>query len=785
MISGDPVEELKYFTEGLNASIRRDVRVSGAATYKDDVDQAILSEKDGNDIIKESQAKRANYQGRDHQGPSRKRQYQAPPHIDHTSNNNLDHKDRSSWPSLLQSQLICQYCVQNVGSLISASVCKEKACVTFARSRTFFKGVSSIKRTSQRPSLCNNTRPSGPELRHSHRYDKSVSGFSVSLPSEEELSSNLIIRECSIQMQGGHELHADLIVLNMVDFDVIIGMDWLSRHEATIDCKWRTIYLKIKNDEPFLFHASSMKNSSLIILSNKAWQLLNKGCTGFIANVNCDQELPRPKLKEVEVVRDFPEVFPEDIGGLPPARELQGAMVFSKIDLRSGYHQLKVKEGDVQKTAFRTRYGHYEFLDFSKIALPLTSLTRKSAKFEWSDSCEKNFLELKKKLMTAPVLAIPEGSGRFVIYTDASKCGLAVVLMQDGKELIEDFERLRLEVIELKEVCAISTLTMVPTLLDKIRTGHFLDQQVLTWKHKDEAKGGALYTVTDGIVHHKGQMWVPTVDSLREEVMNEAHTVSYSIHPVKVEHKRPAGLLKPLPIPTWKWEDVTMDFVVGLSITPRRMNSIWVIVDRLTKSAHFLPVRNKFLMNQYAELYIREDEVGERAVLGPEIVQQTVNMIAKIKDMMLTAQSRQKSYADQRRRDLEFQIGARAYRVALPPNLEGVHNVFHNSMLRNYIANPSHVIHHEPVQWTPDLSYEETPVQILDRQVRKLRNKEIKMVKVLWRNQIVEEATWETEQDMRSHYPKLFDNEDENYAYVDEFDVGHEEEPRVERTRDA
>ncbi|XP_042386534.1 uncharacterized protein LOC121978226 [Zingiber officinale] len=101
-------------------------------------------------------------------------------------------------------------------------------------------------------------------------------------------------------------------------------------------------------------------------------------------------------------------------------------------------------------------------------------------------------------------------------------------------------------------------------------------------------------------------------------------------------------------------------------------------------------------------------------------------------------------------------IGTRAYRVALPPNLSGVHNVFHVSMLRRYISNPSHVIGHESMQWTSDQTYEERPKQILERQVRKLRNKEIKMVKILWGNQQMEEATWETERDMRDRYPDLF-----------------------------
>ncbi|XP_028098494.1 uncharacterized protein LOC114298164 [Camellia sinensis] len=75
---------------------------------------------------------------------------------------------------------------------------------------------------------------------------------------------------------------------------------------------------------------------------------------------------------------------------------------------------------------------------------------------------------------------------------------------------------------------------------------------------------------------------------------------------VKAEHRRPAGLLQSLPIPEWKWEHLTMDFVVGLPRTPRGMNSIWVIVDRLTKSAHFLPVKTQYNADKLAVIYVNE-----------------------------------------------------------------------------------------------------------------------------------------------------------------------------------
>ena len=168
---------------------------------------------------------------------------------------------------------------------------------------------------------------------------------------------------------------------------------------------------------------------------------------------------------------------------------------------------------------------------------------------------------------------------------------------------------------------------------------------------------------------------------------------------------------------------------------------------------------------------------------------------------MLTAQSRQKSYADIRRRDLEFEVGDMvflkvapmkgvlrfgkrgklnprfigpfkilerignvAYRLALPPTLSAVHNVFHVSMLRKYMADPSHVVEYEPLQLKGDLSYEEQPTRILAKEVKALRNREIAMVKVLWQNHQFSEATWEREDEMKAKYPELF----ETCAFEDE-----------------
>ncbi|KAJ8754685.1 hypothetical protein K2173_010776 [Erythroxylum novogranatense] len=155
--------------------------------------------------------------------------------------------------------------------------------------------------------------------------------------------------------------------------------------------------------------------------------------------------------------------------------------------------------------------------------------------------------------------------------------------------------------------------------------------------------------------------------------------------------------------------------------------------------------------------------------------------------------SRQKSYADSKRRDVQYEpgdqvflkvspmkgvvrfgkrgklnpryigpfkilerVGNVSYRLALPPHLSYVHPVFHISMLRKYIPDPSHVLQTPEVNIAENLSYEEIPVAIIDRQIRKLQNKEIPMIKVQWKNQIIEECTWETEESMRTRYPQLF-----------------------------
>ncbi|XP_071900971.1 uncharacterized protein [Coffea arabica] len=201
-------------------------------------------------------------------------------------------------------------------------------------------------------------------------------------------------------------------------------------------------------------------------------------------------------------------------------------------------------------------------------------------------------------------------------------------------------------------------------------------------------------------------------------------------------------------------------------------------------------------MAPYEALYGRKcqspiywDEVGEKRVLDPTAVPWIEDAYEKVKvicQRLQTAQSRQKSYANNRRKNLEFEVGDKiflkvtplrslmagkgkklqpryaetfeilqrvgnvAYRLELPASLSRIHDVFHVSMLKKYHPDPNHVLNPEEINIDESLTYEDRPVRILDRKVKKLRTKQIPLVNVLWRNYEVEEAAWEVEEDIRS-----------------------------------
>ncbi|KAL6321193.1 hypothetical protein AAG906_015537 [Vitis piasezkii] len=173
------------------------------------------------------------------------------------------------------------------------------------------------------------------------------------------------------------------------------------------------------------------------------------------------------------------------------------------------------------------------------------------------------------------------------------------------------------------------------------------------------------------------------------------------------------------------------------------------------------------------------DDIGERKLLGPKLVQLTVEKVALIKERLKAAQSRWKSDHDflkvlpmksmmrfARKRKLNplfvgpFEILDRvdtlAYKMDLPPNLSKIHNVFHVSTLRKYVFDPSHIVELKAIQISKDLTHEEVPIQIVDVIDKVLCHTVVKLVKIQWSNHSIRETTWELEEEMREKHPHLF-----------------------------
>ncbi|XP_073317230.1 uncharacterized protein [Primulina huaijiensis] len=147
-------------------------------------------------------------------------------------------------------------------------------------------------------------------------------GFRVTVPFDKRMVSTIMIKDVELKLQR-NAFRADLIVLPMPEFDIILGMDWLTLNGATMDFQWRSVSIRLPNDKAFIFEAARNNQMPQIISCILAKKLIWRGCQGFHASIIYVPNTDNRSVEDVEIVKEFPNVFSDDVSGIPPEREVE------------------------------------------------------------------------------------------------------------------------------------------------------------------------------------------------------------------------------------------------------------------------------------------------------------------------------------------------------------------------------------------------------------------------------------------------------------------------------
>ncbi|GJV12187.1 putative reverse transcriptase domain-containing protein [Tanacetum coccineum] len=656
--------------------------------------------------------------------------------------------------------------------------------------------------------------------------------YAVELADGRISETNVVLRGCTLGLLG-HPFDIDLMPVELGSFNVIIGMDWLAKYHALIVYDEKVVRIPygdevliirvFPEDLPGLPPARQVEfqidlvpgaapvarapyRLALVEMQELSTQLQELSYRGFIRPSSSPWGAPiffvkkkdgsfwmcidYHELNKLTVKNRYPLLRIDDLFD-----QLQESRVYSKIDLRSGYHQLRVHEEDIAKIAFRTHYGHYEFQVMS-FGLTNASESRK------------------------------EHAGH-----------LKLILKLLKEEKFEDIHVDPAKIESIKDWASPKTPTEIRQFLDQkelnMRQRHWLD---------------FLSDYDCEIRYHPRKANV--ILNAQSEARKEENFINEDLHGM-------INKLEPRADGTLSGQD-----------------TIWVIVDRLTKSAHFLPMREDDTLEKLTRQYLKEvvsrhgvpvsiisdrdgrftshfwkslnkalgtrldmsttyhpetdgqsertiqtyhtsikaapfealygrkcrspicwAEVGDSQLTGPEIIHETTEKIVQIKNRIQAARDRQKSYADVRRKPLEFQVGDKvmlkvspwkgvirfgkrgklnpryigpfkiiakvgtvAYRLELPEKLSRVHSMFHVSNLKKCLADEPLAIPLDEIQVDDKLHFIEEPVEIMDREVKRLKQSRIPIVKIRWNSRRGPELTWEREDQMQKKYPHLFTN---------------------------
>ncbi|GJV27158.1 putative reverse transcriptase domain-containing protein [Tanacetum coccineum] len=455
--------------------------------------------------------------------------------------------------------------------------------------------------------------------------------------------------------------------------------------------------------------------------------------------------------------------------------QLQGSSVYSKIDLRSGYHQLRVREEDIPKTAFRTRYGHYEFqvMPFGLTNAPVV------------------FMDLMNRVCK-PYL------DKFVIvfFDD-------ILIYSKNKEEHEEHLKLILELLkkeELYQFCpeletsrkgTANGYDTIWVIVDRLtKSAHFLPMREndpmeklmkLYMKEVVTRHGVPVSIISDRDGRFTSLFWQALHKALGTRL-----DMSTAYHPeTDGQSERTIQTL----------EDMLRACVLDFG---KNWDRHLPLVEFSYNNSYHTSIKAA----PFEALYGRKcrspvcwAEVGDAQLTGPAIIHETTEKIVQIKSRIQAARDRQKSYANIRRKPMVFQVGDKvmlkvspwkgvvrfgkrgklnpryvgpfkviervgtvAYKLELPQQLSRVHNTFHVSNLKKCLSDETLVIPLEELRVDDKLHFVEEPVEVMDREIKQLKRSRIPIIKVRWNSKRGPEFTWEREDSFKKKYPHLFTN---------------------------
>nr|GEV57646.1 putative reverse transcriptase domain-containing protein [Tanacetum cinerariifolium] len=628
--------------------------------------------------------------------------------------------------------------------------------------------------------------------------------YGLELADGKIVSTNTVLRGCTLALFS-HMFKIDLLPTRLGSFDVIVRMDWLSYHRAVIVCYEKIVRIPLLNGEILEIHGERPEKDLKSLSCIKADEV---------------------RLNDIRTIHDLPKVFLDDLTGLPLVREiefcidlipgalpvvkspyrlapsemlelsnqlkefqekglfdqvihhgvqlrclsrrkmLQGACCFSKIDLRLGYHQLRVREEDIAKTAFRTHYGHFEF-----IVMPF-GLTNAPAVF--MDLMNRVYASSKKeRLKPRRVRAM----GMTI------QSGLKAKILEAQGKVSKDLKA----------------------------PSEWLRGLERNFEKRD-----------DGGIYFFNRVWIPSVGDYKTEKLARIYIneiVTRHGVPVLIILDRDGRFTSYL----WKALQKALDTKVNMSTTyhpetdgqsERTIQTLedmlracvmdfggsWDTPLPLVESSYNYSYHKSIKCAPFEALYGRKcrslviwTEIGESQVIGPKIVQETTEKIVQIKERLKTTRSRQKSYTDKRRKPLEFKVGDRvllkvspwkgvvqfrkkgklapryvgpfeivecvrrvAYRLKLPQELSCIHDMFHVSNLKKCLAESDAQVPLEEIKIDESLCFVEEPIEMMERDMKKLKRRRIPLVKGRWDSRQGAEYTWEREDQFKTKYPLLF-----------------------------